>query len=75
MPGYKVALRRRWFGEELEETLAELDHPPAAGELLALAGERRLGEGATLHVTPPKGKGQRREYRVRDLLAASGRSP
>jgi len=67
MPAYKVVLRRRWFGEELEQKVAEYDHLPEKDELLQLAHAHRLGTGATLHVMPLKGKGSHLEYTVRDL--------
>ncbi len=67
MPTFSVALRRRWFGEEREEKLAEYDHEPAAEELLALAGKYHLGPTATLYVRPARSKAPAREYRVRDL--------
>lgn len=68
MSNYKVVLLRRWFGEQIEQPLAELDHFPDAPELLQLARDHHLGELATLHVAPAKGKGPRQEFRVRDLM-------
>ena len=68
MPAYKVVLRRRWFGEELEQKVAEYDHLPEKDELLQLAQRHRLGAGATLHVMPLTGKGSKREYKLRDLI-------
>ena len=65
MPAYEVVLRRRWFGEEMEQKLGEYDHEPYQGELHALAQRHKLGGSATLHVRPAKGKGGGREYRVR----------
>lgn len=70
MATFTVALHRRWFGEELEQKLAEFDHNPAPAELLALAREHQLGGGATLHVKPPKGQAGGGQYRVRDLQKA-----
>ena len=67
MPAYKVVLRRRWFGEELEQKIAEYGHLPEKEDLLRLAQRHRLGAGATLFVMPLKGKGPHREYKVRDL--------
>ncbi len=69
MPRYDVLVRRRWFGEQLEQKLGEYDHLPAAQELLALAQAHQLGGGATLYVQPPKGGGEAHAYRVRDLQA------
>ena len=63
---FVVLLRRRWFGEEMEQKLAEYDHQPGADELLELAQREGLGGAATLFVRPVKGKGGR-EYRVREL--------
>jgi len=66
---YTVALKRRWFGEELEQKLAEFDHTPTPADLLALAQQHQLGSGATLYVKPPKGQGGATQHRVRDLTA------
>ena len=66
-PNFTVSVRRRWFGEELDQKLHEFDHAPEPGELLALAREHQLGGGATLHVRPSKGHGGAQSYRVRDL--------
>lgn len=68
MATFTVVLRRRWFGEELEQKLAEYDHEPAPPELLALARQHHLGAAATLYVRPTKSKGPAREYRVRELM-------
>ncbi len=68
MPGYDVVLRRRWFGEEMEQKLGEYDHQPDNEELRALAELHKLGGGATIYVRS-KGKGGGREYRVRELTA------
>lgn len=67
---YDVVLRRRWFGEETIQKLAEFDHSPSEAELLEVARRHSLGGGASLYVRP-KGKGSGREYRVRDLEAAT----
>lgn len=67
MPLFKVVVRRRWFGEELEQKLAEFDYAPEKSDLLQLAERHKLGSGATLYVLPAKGRGQPQEYRVKDL--------
>ena len=72
MAQYRVVVRRRWFGEELEQKLAEFDHEPERADLLQVAEKHRLGGGATLFVMPAKGRGAPREYRVNDLKAAAG---
>ena len=64
---FVVLVRRRWFGEELEQKLGEYDHAPEAAELLELARQHQLGGGATLYVRPLKGRGVGREYKVREL--------
>ena len=69
MPSFDVVLRRRWFGEEMEQKLGEYDHQPDQTELRALAARHKLGGGATIYVRPAKGKGGGREYRVRELTA------
>lgn len=63
---YDVVLRRRWFGEEMEQKLAEYDHSPSEADLLEVARNHNLGGGATLYVRS-KGKGLGREYQVRKL--------
>lgn len=70
MAVYTVLIRRKWFGEELEQKLAEYDHQPRPEELLALAKQHHLGGGATLHVRA-KGRNAGADYRVRDLEAAN----
>ncbi|GEM_PF-3035268 len=72
MAQYKVVVRRRWFGEELEQKLAEFDHEPEKTDLLKVAEKHKLGGGATLFVMPAKGKGAPQEYRVNDLKASAG---
>lgn len=69
MAAYKVVLRRRWFGEELEQKLAEYDRLPETVELLDLARQFQLGENAVLYVLPQRGKGESRTYTVQDLIA------
>lgn len=59
---YDVVLRRRWFGEETVQKLAEFDHSPSEAELLEVARRHSLGGNATLYV-------RGRPYRVRDLQA------
>ena len=66
MPAYEVVLRRRWFGEEMEQKLHEYDHEPSEGELRELALRRGLGGSATLYVRSGK-KTPGRAYRVREL--------
>lgn len=68
MPAYEVLLRRRWFGEEMEQKLGEYDHQPSEDELRELARSHGLGGSATLYVRSGK-KSSGREYRVRDLPA------
>ncbi len=69
MASFTVSLRRRWFGEELEQKLAEFDHAPTQADLLTLAQQHQLGGGATLYVKPPRGQGGATPYRIRDLVA------
>ncbi|MEK7215473.1 MAG: hypothetical protein AAB289_07760 [Chloroflexota bacterium] len=68
---FTVSVRRRWFGEELDQKLHEFDHAPGPEELLELAHTNQLGGGATLHVRETRGHGGSRSYRVRDLQALS----
>lgn len=69
MPRFTVSVRRRWFGEELDQKLHEFDHAPEPAELLELARSNQLGGGATLHVRESRGHGGSQSYRVRDLDA------
>ncbi|MBM2832837.1 MAG: hypothetical protein HW414_1889 [Dehalococcoidia bacterium] len=66
MPAYEVVLRRRWFGEEMEQKLDEYDHEPSEGELRELAQRQGLAGSATLYVRSGK-KTSGRAYRVREL--------
>ena len=68
MPAFEVVLRRRWFGEEMQQSLGDYDHQPSDAELLELARAKGLGNSATLYVRAARGKGGR-EVRVRDLAA------
>jgi len=63
---FEVLLRRRWFGEELQEKLAQLEHPPSEAELLDIARHFGLGGGAILYVTGRE-QGPAKAYRVREL--------
>ena len=67
MAAFDVVLRRRWFGEEMEQKLGEYDHSPSVGELLDLARRHGLGGSATLYVRQAGGRGASRDYRIKDL--------
>lgn len=69
---YVVFLQRRWFGEELQEKLAEYDHAPSSAELLELIHRRQLGGGATLYVRAQGGKGPATVVRARELADLHG---
>ena len=75
MAAFDVVLRRRWFGEEMEQKLGEYDHSPSTDELLDLARQHSLGGSATLYVRPVGGRGAGRDYRVRDLQAPPRGTP